>query len=436
MSQLAVWMNGVLVGTWTGSGSQTFEYAPSWLEFEGRRPLSLSLPITANRQVRGPAVAHYFDNLLPDNDAIRRRIRTRFGTRSTGAFDLLEAIGRDCVGAAQLLPIGEEASDIHRVESEPLSDADVEQALQGVLVAPAFGAPTLNDFRISLAGAQEKTALLRLDGQWRRPLRATPTTHILKLPLGRLPQFNADFSTSVENEWLCAKILSELGLTVAEADIADFGEQRVLVVERFDRAWVAPESKRRRYLLRLPQEDMCQAVAVSPARKYESEGGPGMRACMDVLGNSESPWLARADFVKAQLGFWLLAAPDGHAKNFSIFLHAGGSYSPTPLYDVLSAWPLMGKGASKLPYQNWKMAMAIRSRNAHYGFGEIETRHWRQLAGQAGEAAWESLVQMVEGVDPALKRVEARLPRDFPAQVWDTIAAGMRKHAAKFLRGV
>jgi serine/threonine-protein kinase HipA len=438
MGSLAVWMNGELVGTWSaGDGhGHVFDYAQSWPQSERSRPLSLSMPLTASLRVRGPAVENYFDNLLPDNDAIRKRIRNKFGTRSTEAFDLLAAIGRDCVGAAQLMPVGEEPPDIRRVDHEPLSEDEVEKILRGVSVSPAFGGAATDDFRISIAGAQEKTALLNLDGAWCRPRGATPTTHIMKLPLGHLPQFNADFSTSIENEWLCGKILSAFGLAVAESSVLDFGKQRVLAVERFDREWIAPTNKKKRYLLRLPQEDMCQALGVSANKKYESEGGPGMRACLNILGNSEVPWLARTEFVLAQLGFWLLAAPDGHAKNFSIFLHRGAKYSPTPLYDVLSAWPLIGKSAGKVAYQNLKLAMALRSKNPHHKFGEIETRHWKALAEQAGEGAWERMKELVGNVGPALKRVEAELPDGLPAQVWDTISEGVQKHAAKFMRGV
>lgn len=434
MGQLAVWMNGELVGTWSNDHAHTFEYAPSWLESERARPLSLSLPLTSTRQLRGAMVESYFDNLLPDNDAIRKRIRSRFGTRSTGAFDLLTAIGRDCVGAAQLLPVGEEPPDIRRVDCEPLSEGDIARLLREVPVTPAFGSVAQSDdFRISIAGAQEKTALLQFKGQWCKPLHATPTTHILKLPLGRVSRYNADFSTSVENEWLCAQVLSELGLDVAETDMATFGDQRVLVVERFDRQWAGAEDGAGGYLIRLPQEDMCQVTGTPPANKYENEGGPGIGQCLDVLGNSQAPWEARLGFALAQLGFWLLAAPDGHAKNFSIFIHHRGAYSMTPLYDVLSAWPIIGRRANQMPYQDAGLAMALRSKNAHYKFGEIETRHWHQLAQVTGEDGWGHMVGMVESAGPALERVEAKLPDGFPGPVWDSVRAGVRRHARKFL---
>ena len=438
MGQLAVWMNGVFVGIWSSDHSHTFDYARSWLENARARPLSLSLPLTRSLRLRGPAVESYFDNLLPDNDDIRRRIRARFGTRSTEAFELLSAIGRDCVGAAQLLPVGENPPDIRQIGYQSLSDADVERILREVALTPPFGMQDdLSDLRISIAGAQEKTALLRLDGAWCKPLRATPTTHILKLPLGRLTRYNADFSTSVENEWLCAQIVRELGLDVAETSMAQFGEQRALVVERFDRVWVNDGADRPHpYLIRLPQEDMCQATGTPPLRKYEKEGGPGIQQCLDILGNSESPHESRLHFSLAQLVFWLMAAPDGHAKNFSVFINPGGTYSHTPLYDVLSAWPVIGKGGNQLPYQEAGLAMAIRWKNAHYKFGEIEARHWRQLAMlTGGELAWIAMLHLVQEVGPALERVRALLPDGFPARVWDSISAGMQRHAKKFLRG-
>jgi serine/threonine-protein kinase HipA len=449
MGQLTVWMNGELVGTWSNDRTHTFAYAPSWLKSAHARPLSLSLPLTSTLQLRGAMVESYFDNLLPDNDAIRKRIRTKFGTRSTNAFDLLSAIGRDCVGAAQLLPVGEVPPDIRQVRYERLSEGDIARLLRELPLMPAPGAAgKRDDFRISIAGAQEKTALLRFKGKWCKPLHATPTTHILKLPLGRVSRYNADFSSSVENEWLCAQILRELGLDVAETEMATFGDQHVLVVKRFDREWVnvgvnvgvtvgpGAGSVPNDYLIRLPQEDMCQVTGTPPANKYENEGGPGIGQCLDVLGNSQSPWQARLAFALAQLGFWLLAAPDGHAKNFSIFIHQRGAYTMTPLYDVLSAWPIIGKGANRVPYPEAGLAMALRSKNVHHKFGEIQTRHWHQLAQVTGRDVWSHMVELVEKAVPAIDRVEASLPAAFPAQVWDPISAGVRRHAKKFLAAV
>jgi serine/threonine-protein kinase HipA len=142
------------------------------------------------------------------------------------------------------------------------------------------------------------------------PHGATPTTHIFKLPIGLVGGRRADFSTSVDNEWLCLRLLKAYGLDVAEASIATFGKQRVLVVERFDRR-IAPDG---RWLMRLPQEDFCQVEGVSPLRKYENEGGPGLKALFTTLRQSVNADNDMRTLLATQVLFWLLRAPDGHAK--------------------------------------------------------------------------------------------------------------------------
>ncbi|HKI70157.1 MAG TPA: HipA domain-containing protein, partial [Verrucomicrobiae bacterium] len=313
---LSVWMNGELVGEWrrSAAGAQEFAYAAQWLTAKAARPVSLSLPLHAQPYRKG--VAEFFDNLLPDNRAIRERIQRRFGTSSTGAFDLLEEIGRDCVGALQLLPIDQPPVNVRSIKAERLTTSDVEKILISSLT-PGFGRGAQDedndDFRLSLAGMQEKTALLWHKGAWYRPKGSTPTTHILKLPIGGNPQ-GIDLSTSVENEWVCAQILEGFGIPVARCKMEKFGEQPALVVERFDRR-LSSDGK---WFMRLPQEDFCQATATSPALNYESDGGPGIERIMELLLGSEQAAEDCRDFMRTQLVFWLLAAIDGHAKNFSI----------------------------------------------------------------------------------------------------------------------
>jgi serine/threonine-protein kinase HipA len=164
MKGLSVWMNGVHVGTWSvgRTGSHKFEYEPSWLIHPRSRPLSLSLPFTASNQLEGAAVRNYFDNLLPDSEGIRQRISARYKTRGVEAFTLLQAIGRDCVGAVQLLPLGREPGDVKQLDYATLTDAQVELLLAGLGAETGAGDQDDDeDFRISIAGAQEKTALLR-----------------------------------------------------------------------------------------------------------------------------------------------------------------------------------------------------------------------------------------------------------------------------------
>jgi serine/threonine-protein kinase HipA len=416
-------MNGESVGEWRRPvrGGQEFAYADSWLSSAAARPVSLSLPLRPHTQPYRKGVAEFFDNLLPDNRAIRERIQRRFGAASTGAFDLLQEIGRDCVGALQLLPEGHPPVNVRKIAGERLTAGGVAKILAGSL-NPAFGRGEQADdvFRISLAGAQEKVALLWHEGAWHRPAGSTPTTHILKLPIGGNPQ-GIDLSTSVENEWLCAQIVAGFGIPVAQCRMDTFGEQPALVVERFDRRLSADG----KWLMRLPQEDFCQATATAPALRYESDGGPGIERIMELLLGSERATEDRRDFMRTQLVFWLLAAIDGHAKNFSIFLQAGGAYRLTPRYDILSAHPMLGHGHGKLSPHKIRMAMAVRGKNRHYRWKEITARHWLETARRCGLSEMKSIMEEVIAQTPkVVERTSARLPRRFPGFIADRILTG------------
>lgn len=435
--RLAIWMNGQRVGEWTLARTHdAFAYDPRWLESPERRPISLSLPFTPdNAPYRGELVRAYFDNLLPDSDAIRQRLARRFGAASTDAFDLLEQVGRDCVGALQIVPADQAPPDVHRIEGRPLDEQGVAARLRAA-VAPAAPFAAIGaddtDLRLSIAGAQEKTALLWHDGQWQEPRGATPTTHIFKLPMGRIGNLQLDMRQSVENEWLCSRIVAAFGLPVAHCDMATFEDQKVLVVQRFDRALAADGT----WWLRLPQEDMCQATGTPPTLKYESDGGPGILPIMKLLGGSEQAAVDRATFFKAQILFWLLGAPDGHAKNFSIRLGAGGAYRLTPLYDVLSAYPVLGTGAGQIAPQKVKMAMAVRARNAHYRMADIQRRHWNAIAKRCGVAdtAEDWIGELLGRAPQVIAKLRDELPPGFPRYLVDAVFDGLADAAARLER--
>ena len=435
MAALNAWMNGEWVGTWhVQRGTHIFTYAPTWLESEKSRPLSLSLPLTRTLEIKGEVVANYFDNLLPDSARIRERIARRFKTKTLDTFALLEAIGRDCVGAVQLLPEASTPDGWNRVECEPLTESGVASALRSVpadpRTHPGSEAPA---FRISLAGAQEKTAFTLVKGQWCRPVAATPTTHIFKLPLGVIANTSrVEMFDSVENEWLCAQIIEALGLPMARTEMATFDDQRALIVERFDREWMDGGQ----WIARLPQEDFCQALGQPPHLKYEEDGGPTLATGLQLLSASTDASSDRIVFLLVQLVFWLMAAPDGHAKNFSIFLHQGNAYDMTPLYDVLSIWPYVGRGRGQMHLRDVRLAMAIRSKNIHYHLHTIQTRHWYDLAMKnGGPEVWLAMQQLVADLESVLSDVEAKLPKNFPQRIWTPISQGMLGQAKKFMSG-
>jgi serine/threonine-protein kinase HipA len=187
------------------------------------------------------------------------------------------------------------------------------------------------------------------------------------------------------------------------------------------------------WIARLPQEDFCQATGTSADRKYESSGGPGTPQLLEILARSEHPAGDRLTFALAQLAFWLLAAIDGHAKNFSIH-HGRSGFSLTPLYDVLSAWPFIGHGVRKLPLQDVKLAMALRGRRPHYLLREIQPRHFERLAASLGDpGAWPAMQTLVQTVPAALERVAKLLPAGFPTDVWDAISKGLLQQRERFL---
>ncbi|HGO6124400.1 TPA: type II toxin-antitoxin system HipA family toxin [Burkholderia cepacia] len=423
---LSIWTNGQRVGTWRipARGDMELLYDADWKQSAVGRPLSLSLPFgVGEAPLRGERVNHFFDNLLPDSDAIRRRLAARFGTATTEPFDLLAALGRDCIGAVQLLGEDDAPTGLNRIDGTPLSDDDVARVLdQASGVATAGGDD--DDFRLSLAGAQEKTALLFHDGRWMRPHGATPTTHILKLPLGLVGNKRADLTASVENEWLCLAILRAYGLSVAQAEIVRFGAHKVLSVARFDRALHRDGG----WLLRLPQEDFCQALGVPPHLKYESHGGPGVPDLAGLLRRSETSREDLDTLFAALIVFWMLAAPDGHAKNFSLRLLAGGRFRLTPLYDVMSIWPVEGDGANQWSWHKAKLAMAVHGKRKHYAMRDITRRHFSAMAEHCllGDIATPIVERLVAMTPHVIESVAAVLPPGFPARVAERILGGLR----------
>lgn len=428
MASLFVYMNGFEVGEYIqrASGAQEFIYSHSWLERRGAVPLSLSLPII-DQTHKGERVYNYFDNLLPDSPEIRNRIQSRFGVKTSQPFDLLSHIGMDCVGAIQLMSELTEVN-VKKIESTLLSEAEIADCLRNYKTLP-LGMSKDQDFRISIAGAQEKTALLRHDGQWHRPINTTPTTHIFKLPIGKIEHSGIDLSDSVENEWLCLEILRSFGLPVPAVSIESFEDMKVLVVERFDREL----SDDKTWIIRQPQEDMCQANGFAPALKYESDGGPGIAMIMELLKASVHSENDRRQFMRTVFLFWLLGAIDGHAKNFSIFLKPGGRFELTPVYDVISAYPLAKK--RQIEIKKMKMAMALHGKNTHYRWSEMMPRHWTDESKKTDFPELEMRAVIGDAcaqLDTVINDVSSRLPKDFPVDISTAIFTGMKDAIKKF----
>ncbi len=418
---LQVYVGSTKVGVYSRApdGSTLFRYDSDWLASERAFPISLSIPLS-DRTWSGARVSSYFDGLLPDDSTVRNKIASREHTESAGTFDLLAAIGRDCVGALRFVPEGMDPGDPSRMIYRPVTDEEIASRLAALGTAPLGMKVEEEDFRISIAGVQEKTAFLKVDGQWTLPLASTPTSHIFKPALMTGPN-DADFSDTPWNEWLCLELCRALGLAAAKAQVLMFGDKPVLVVERFDRRWQDG------ILYRLPQEDACQALGVSPTRKYQADGGPGIGDILMLLNGAVTPRAERLRFMTAQVVFWFLAAIDGHAKNFSIFLTPGG-YKLTPLYDVMSASPYPQLSPHKV-----RLAMAV-GENRHYRLKEIRPRHFYQT-GQAaglGKQDMDSIFSsLLARIDAALAEVEVLAAKaGAPEKTLAPILEGIRKRVS------
>lgn len=426
--RLSVYQNGEIVAYLSKqpSGAIDFIYADEWLSNERAYPVSLSLPLREDAFKGAPVVA-VFENLLPDSEKLKSRVAEKVGADGTDAYSLLAQIGRDCAGALQFFPEDADIdfSDLHSIKGEIINDEEIESVLNNLARIP-LGLDGEHDFRISVAGAQEKTALLYNKGKWFRPFGTTPTTHILKTQIRELPS-GVDLSNSVENEFYGLAAMEAFGLPVNKAEIKTFGKTKSLVIERFDRAWTKDG-----ILLRIPQEDCCQALSIPPSRKYQSdhrpanEKQPSMIGILNLLRGSDQPVEDQKAFLKAQIVFWLIGATNGHGKNFSIFLGQDGRFTLTPFYDVLTAQPFFD--SRQIERKKMKMAMSVGDNN-HYKMEEIHGWHFVQTvqkAGLPGYVAIEALEEISDMAENAMKTIEENLPPDFPEEIHVSVMRGMK----------
>lgn len=159
-----------------------------------------------------------------------------------------------------------------------------------------------------------------------------------------------------------------------------------------------------------------------------------MQAILSALEGSQERDNDRHTFLLANFVFWLLAALDGHAKNFSISLLSSGAYRMTPLYDVLSFWPFIGAGPGKTSKKKASMAMGVQSKNMHRKLDDIHARHWKAMADKAGlPEAFGIMRQICEQIDNVFGLVETVLTPNFPQQLFESIRAGICAQARLFL---
>lgn len=300
--------------------------------------LSVSMPPA--QEVHGDArLAPWLWGLLPDNADVLARWGRNFGVSVASPFPLLGThVGHDCAGAVQFCT-PDEADDL---VSRPgdirwLTEAEVASRLRTLRAdSTSWLGPGFTG-QFSLGGAQAKTALHCADGRWGSPTGSVPTTHILKPAV-------AGFEAHDVNEHICLTTARALGLRAASTRIETFEDENAIVVERFDRMI------RDGTLTRVHQEDLCQALSVPPARKYQSDGGPTPGQIAELIRSTIPGPEAETDvwrFADALAFNWLIAGTDAHAKNYS-FLLAGNQIRLAPLYDIASVLPYDDSNGHKI----------------------------------------------------------------------------------------
>ena len=369
-------------------GRLAFVYDERWRSMDEAYPLSLSMPLVVDEHEHA-RIEPWLWGLLPDNDAILARWGQRFHVSPRNPFALLGAVGEDCPGAIQLLrPERVEETlhgDAHHVEW--LTETDVAERLRTLRNDQAAWRMARDVGQFSLAGAQPKTALLHDGRRWGVPHGPTPTTHILKPPIGMLPGH-------AQNEHLCLALARALGLPAAGSAVVGFEDEVAIVVERYDRVRTADTIRR------LHQEDMCQILGLPPTKKYQNEGGPGCAEISEAIRtHSGEPEEDARTFARAVILNWIIGGTDAHAKNFSMLIGAGGRARLAPLYDV----------ASTLPYDfdPRKLKMANRI-GGEYRIEEISSRHWVGFASEVRLPATEVLDMartMTEGLPGAFTEI-------------------------------
>lgn len=341
-------------------GHLRFFYDDGWRKAADAYPLSLSMPLGAKEYSRG-IIEAFLWGLLPDNEHVLARWGTKFQVSPRNVFALISHVGEDCAGAVQFMTL--ERLEAIRSGKEDnvdwLDETEIAKRLQTLREDHAAWRLPRDLGQFSLAGAQPKTALLWQNSKWGIPRGRIPTTHILKPPTGQ-------FDGHSENEHLCLTLARSLGLPTAQSRVMHFKNEIAIVIERYDRQQVGND------IIRVHQEDICQARGIMPTKKYQNEGGPSAFDIVELLRTYSTDREADLQTFIAALGFnWLIGGTDAHAKNFSLLL-SDRRIRLAPLYDIASILPY-----NETDLQKVKLAMKI---GGEYKLSNIGLREWQKFA--------------------------------------------------------
>jgi serine/threonine-protein kinase HipA len=338
-----------------------FTYSPGWLADEQARPISLSLPLRSE-EYAGGAGHWFFANLLPEG-AVRQAVCARLGISIDNDMALLRAIGGECAGALSVVDAERPSLDPDEQRYEELGDSRLQELISRDEMLPLLiGGSTT---RLSLAGAQDKLPVAVLDGRIHLPLAGAPSTHILKLP-------NPRYAHLTCNEAYVTGLAARLGLEVVSAELLDRTAPPVLLTERYDRR----PSEDPWPVTRLHQEDLCQALGLPPARKYEQEGGPSLAGAIELVrAHVRQPLVDVRRAIEWQAFNVVAGNSDGHGKNLSLLYEEGG-IRLAPFYDLLSTRQYAGLDRM--------LAMGVGARRDP---DQLHSQQWAALAAELGIGA-------------------------------------------------
>jgi len=425
MDELRVLIAGDFVGSVQqhAGGNLVLTYEQSWRERSDSLPLSVSMPL-AQREHGDAVVRPFMEGLLPDNAIILERWARQFHVSSRNPFALLARMGEDCAGAVQFVRPErfEELANAGAGEVEWLTEDDLAERIRELVDHHGTGRLPGDRGQFSLAGAQPKMALLYDGARWGIPSGQMPTTHILKPPAQK------DLEGLDVNEHLCLRLAHELGLAVAESSLRKFRSEKALVIARYDRRRLV-EGR----VVRLHQEDVCQALSVSPLRKYQNEGGPGPEDIVGLLlRESDDPDTDVAAFIDALALNWVIGGTDAHAKNYSLLL-SPSSVRLAPLYDLISILPY----PHRVHPREAALAMKV---DREYRLWKIHRRHWEGLAARCDldpEPLLERVIQLVAAVPTAVVRAATSLrAQGVHGEMVERVAAAVRAHSEQCLRAL
>ncbi|KTD48850.1 HipA protein, DNA binding regulator [Legionella rubrilucens] len=354
---LDVYLNQTLTGELSidNDGDMLFVYDENYLGAKESLPLSQSLPLQ-KKAFAAKECRPFFNGILPESH-LRASIARQLGISERNDFALLAAIGGECAGAVSLLPPSMHFTDL-KPDYRLIDDNAVVEILQTMVQKPLLAGE--DGIRLSLAGAQDKLAVAVINGHLAIPMNGAPSTHILK-------PINRDFPSLIENEWFCLNLARKIGLNAVEAELCYAEDVPYLLVKRYDRIVQGNT------IQRLHQEDFCQAMGIPSEKKYQREGGPGLKECFQLLKYASSiPAIDIKILLQGVLFNLIIGNNDAHGKNFSL-LYSAKNVRLAPFYDMIST----------VYYSSLttKMAMKIGSK---YEFEGLFPRHIEQMAEEAG----------------------------------------------------